>query len=151
MNKIDLTSLTVGDEFEVFVAAEQRRVLAAGCDYFDIEELVEEIEHLGGSEKREIRDRMQVLLAHLLKWEFQPDRRSNSWRATVTEQRSEIASVIRRNPSLKSSPETAIASVYKAAAMRASNETGLPLSHMPATCSYGVSDILDHQFWPGPT
>ena len=149
MNKIDLTSLTVGDEFEVFVAAEQRRVLAAGCDYFDIEELVEEIEHLGGSEEREIRNRMAVLLAHLLKWEFQPKQRSNSWRATVTEQRSEIAAVIRRNPSLRSDPEAAIAKVYRSAALKAARETGLPITRLPAICPYAVADILNNQFWPG--
>ena len=151
MNWIDLSLLPSSSEFDVLADEEARLLLTARNRRFDIEEFVEEIEHVGGSERREIRNRMAVLLAHLLKWEFQPDRRSNSWRATVTEQRSEIAAVIRRNPSLKSSPETAIASVYKAAAMKASKEIGLSLSHMPATCSYGVSDILDHQFWPGPT
>lgn len=151
MNKVQLADSLFGDEFEVFGAEEHRRELRSVRRYFDVEELVDEIEHLGGSERREIRNRMQVLLAHLLKWEFQPERRSNSWRATINEQRDEIAAVIRRNPSLKSDPETAIVVVYKAAAMKASKETGLPLSQMPAACAYGVSDILDHQFWPGPT
>ncbi|NJM46678.1 MAG: DUF29 domain-containing protein [Alkalinema sp. RU_4_3] len=67
----------------------------------DIENLVEEVEALGRRERQELENRLAVLLGHLLKWDYQPEQRSNSWRATVREQRRRIDKLLRENLSLK--------------------------------------------------
>ena len=67
----------------------------------DTAHLIDEIEDMGGSKERELESRLGVLLAHLLKWEFQPARRGNSWRLTIKEQRRRIDRLLKKNPSLK--------------------------------------------------
>src|ERR1700682_4982184 len=68
----------------------------------DLDNLVDEVESVGSSEKREIRSRLKVLLTHLLKWKFQPGLRGNSWRRTIHEQRENIADIVESSPSLRS-------------------------------------------------
>ena len=71
---------------------EQARLLRAGrFAELDIEHLADEIEDLGRSEKRELSSRMAVLMAHLLKWAAQPERRGRNWDVTIREQRKRIA------------------------------------------------------------
>lgn len=67
----------------------------------DLPNLIEEIESLGRQERQELRNRLGVLLGHLLKWQYQPLNRGNSWLATIREQRREAARVLKENPSLK--------------------------------------------------
>jgi hypothetical protein len=77
-------------------ANEQARLLRAGhLDRIDIEHIAEEIEDVGKSEQRELASRMAVLLAHLLKWQFQPQRRGRSWQRTIRDQRNGIARRLR--------------------------------------------------------
>lgn len=67
----------------------------------DIDNLIEEIASLGKRERQELRNRLGVLLGHLLKWRYQPEARSKSWFYTIKEQRQEIERHLRENPSLK--------------------------------------------------
>ncbi|WP_143171095.1 DUF29 domain-containing protein [[Phormidium ambiguum] IAM M-71] len=67
----------------------------------DIENLIQEIESLGKQEKRELVNRLGVLIGHLLKWEYQPNKRSKSWLKTIREQRRKITDLLQENPSLK--------------------------------------------------
>jgi hypothetical protein len=149
MNKIDPKRLTsIDDDFALW-ASEQAALLGRGrFDRVDVENVVGELEYLGNSQKSEIESRLRVLLAHLLKWQFQPEQRSNSWRATLVEQRTEIAEVIRRSPSLKRHPDESVSAAYKIAVLRASGETGLPSTAFPETCPYTIEQILDPDFYP---
>lgn len=70
-------------------------------DLLGIAHIAEEIEDAGKSEQRELANRMAVLLAHLLKWQHQPERRGSSWARTIKAQRERIASRIERTPSLQ--------------------------------------------------
>ncbi|EQD45100.1 protein containing DUF29, partial [mine drainage metagenome] len=93
---------TTYDKDVVAWANEQAALLRAGkFSAIDIEHIAEEIEDVGKSEQRELASRMAVLLAHLLKWQFQPEHRSNSWMRTIKEQRRAIAAHIEETPSLK--------------------------------------------------
>lgn len=87
--------------------------------------LPEEIEELGISEYRRLESRLEVLLTHLLKWNYQPARRGNSWRYTIQEQRSKLKRILKRNPSLKRHIPEALADAYEAAMLRAARETVL--------------------------
>ncbi len=150
MNRLDPQRLTAIDEDFALWSAEQAALLAAGAfDRLDIENLVGELDYLGNSQKHEIESRLKILVTHLLKWQFQPEQRSNSWKATLIEQRAEIEGVIRRSPSLRPYPATAMdARSYEIARLRASGETGLPLAAFPETCPYAIEQILDLDFLP---
>lgn len=132
-------------------STEQSTLIRQGrFDEVDLENVAEEIESLGRSDKREIRNRQEVLLRHLLKWEFQPQKRKAGWRSTIREQRRQIALLIKESPSLKDYPASEIAWCYDLARMRAADETGLPESAFPEKCAYEAGQILDEEFLPGP-
>ncbi|NEX23541.1 DUF29 domain-containing protein [Thiorhodococcus mannitoliphagus] len=104
----------------------QRRFLE-----IDIEHLAEEIEDIGASREREIESRLGVLLAHLLEWRYQPERRGASWEATIKEQRQRIVRLLRKNPSLTAKLEEIIQDAYSDARLIARRETGLPEETVP--------------------
>jgi hypothetical protein len=127
-------------------AARLRAHTSSGIEW---ENVAEEIESVGDSQCSEIESRLAVLLMHLLKWQFQPDRRSNSWRATIHEQRRRINRRIRRSPSLKGYPLEVLDEEYQIARYNAAGETGLPVNTFPVDCPYTISQVLDLGFLPG--
>ena len=92
----------------------------------DLPRLAEEIEDMGRSEKRELTNRLAVMLAHLLKWAAQPGRRGRSWVATIEEQRDQAALLLRDNPSLGSVLPEVLADAYRLGMRAAVRETELP-------------------------
>jgi hypothetical protein len=114
----------------------------------DWSNLAEEIESVGNSSRSEIRNRMMVLLQYLLKWEYQPDERSNSWRASILEQRQRIADVLDESPSLKAYPASILEREYEIARLKAAGDTNLPLDRFPATTPYRIQDIFDPEYFP---
>jgi len=134
-----------------FYAWTQRtaELLRAGrFDEADIEHVAEEIEDMGRRDVRELSSRMQVLLAHLLKWQVQTDQRSASWRGTITAQRQELDSVLEQSPSLRPKLASGLADNYARAVKRAAAETGLGSDHFPDACPYRVEQVLDEDFLP---
>lgn len=128
---------------------EQAALLRGGrVDALDRENLAEEIESLGRSQEDEIESRLAVLLAHLLKWRFQPEERSNSWKATIFEQRTRIARRLRQSPSLRDHPARVLHEEYAIARMNASGETGLALQIFPTACPFGIEDVLNADWLP---
>lgn len=117
-------------------------------DQLDLSNLVEEIESLGRQEQRELENRLAVLLAHLLKWQYQSHRRSNSWMATIREQRYQVSRLLRQNPSLKPYLEAAVQEGYRSGCNLAVQETGLAFDSFPEQCPYPLSDILQDEFLP---
>ena len=127
--------------------AEQGALLRDGkLEALDRENLAEEIETLGRSEKGEIENRLNVLLLHLLKWKYQPQQRSGSWKATIVEQRARLAKRLRENPSLKSYPAEIIEEEYAIARIKAADESRLPETSFPPACPMTISEILE--FYP---
>ncbi len=104
---------------------------------------------MGRTEKRELISRLSVLLLHLLKWRYQPEKRSPSWEASIRVQRNRLADHLDDNPSLKSLLPQALASAYRDAALEAVAETGLAGAAFPAACPWTVEQVLDRGFWPG--
>ena len=131
-------------------ANEQARLLREGqFSKLDIEHIADEIEDVGKSEKRELRNRMAVLLAHLLKWQRQPERQGNSWRRTIIAQRKEIAYHLEEAPSLKGklTDPRWFDMVWAKALAQAVSETGLDV--FPDVCPWTTEEILGEGFWPG--
>jgi 2-polyprenyl-6-methoxyphenol hydroxylase-like FAD-dependent oxidoreductase len=128
-------------------SVEQAVLLRAGkMEALDRINLAQEIENLGRSEKREIESRLEILLVHLLKWQFQPDRRSKSWRMTLKVQRNDLQSVLNDNPSLKRHPSMRMKDVYLKARLAAEKETGLSFEDFPEECPYSMVQIMDETF-----
>ena len=128
---------------------QQASLLRAGkLDQADLDNIAEEIESMGRTEKRELVSRLTVLVLHLLKWQFQPLLRSPSWRATIRVQRRDLTKHMADNPSLKSQVPDAVEWAYGNALVLAETETGLPEATFPATCPYEFGQMMDEGFWP---
>jgi len=130
-------------------ANEQAALLRAGrLSEADVENIAEEIESMGRSEKRELVSRLNVLLLHLLKWRYQPTHRGTSWKLTVEHQRYQLEDHLKDNPSLKSHLAEAIIAAYRLARVDAAQETGLERDLFPPTCPFTFDDAMNLDFWP---
>jgi len=114
----------------------------------DLENLIEEIESMGKREKRELESRLEVLLAHLLKWRYQPGFRGASRQATIKEQRGRIADHMRENPSLKGLLPETYGKTYRYSVLKAVRETGMAESAFPPQCPWTFEQAVDPGFWP---
>ncbi len=116
----------------------------------DLEHLADEIEDVGKSEKRELASRMAILLAHLLKWQFQPERRSRSWTDTIEHQREAIDLALKDTPSLKSTLRNVDwrRVVWLDARARAHGETGLENEIFPRECPWTFEDAMSSDWLP---
>ena len=139
------------DDFVAWLEDQAQRARRGETEGLDLENIAEELEGMARSDRREIRNRLVVLLIHLLKYSAQPRRRSSGWLATIGEQRSRIATVIDDSPSLKSFPGSILDHCYADARSRAALETGLPESDFPERCPYGVDQVLDPRWLPSGT
>ena len=130
-------------------ANEQAALLRAGrLAEADLENIAEEIETMGRSEKRELINRLTVLLLHLLKWQFQPALHGNGWRLTIEEQRYRLEDHLKDNPSLKAQLGQATRDAYRLALIEAQRETGLARSTFPNDCTYAFDQTMSPDLWP---
>ncbi|WP_226587392.1 DUF29 domain-containing protein [Microseira wollei] len=114
----------------------------------DWENLIEEIEDLGRSERKSLKSNLIVILLHLLKWQFQPERRSGSWEASIIEHRRRVKDDLIDSPSLKPYLENIFVECYAQAVKQAKAETGLPLETFPVQCPYELPQVIDDEFLP---
>ncbi|MBD2664876.1 conserved domain protein, putative [Richelia sinica FACHB-800] len=126
---------------------EQAHLLRTGqLHQIDWHNIAAEIEDMGRSEKRQLESRLEILVMHLLKWQFQPNLRSRSWQLTIKEQRIRLEKLLQENPSLQSNLTEIIDIVYPLASLSAERETGLSL--FPQTCPYSLKEIFSPEFLP---
>lgn len=131
---------------------DQAAALRAGrLDALDLENLAEEIESLGGRDRRELKSRIVVLVMHLLKWRHQPDRRTGSWESTIRTQRREIEQILQQSPSLRREVGSGAADGYPTARRNAAAETGLALDIFPEACPFSEEQVLADEWWPSGT
>ncbi len=114
----------------------------------DLINIIEELESMGRSEKRELESRLTVLLQHLLKWKYQPNRRGKSWELTIKGQRSRFLRVLQENPGLKSKLEGCLLNAYQDAVVEAAKETGFDENVFPETCPWRWEEITSSHFYP---
>ncbi|MDR2187411.1 MAG: DUF29 domain-containing protein [Azonexus sp.] len=144
----------MGTSYETDIVAwanEQAALLREGrFAALDLEHLAEEIEDVGKSEQRELANRMAVLLMHLLKWQFQPDHRNTSWKATIKTQRNRIERRLEKTPSLKPSLLDAewIADAWDDARDGAAKETNIEYTRFPEVCPWPMEQALKDDFYP---
>ena len=114
----------------------------------DIENLIEEIETMGRSEKNALESNLIVVFLHLLKWQYQPDKRSRSWKSSIFEHRRRIHKAFKNSPSLKPFFASIFPECYKYGRKQASIETGLSLAVFPTESPFTIDEILDEDFLP---
>jgi transcriptional accessory protein Tex/SPT6 len=130
-------------------ANEQARLIREGrLADADLENIAEEIESMGRSEKRELVSRFGILLLHLLKWQFQPRFRGASWKVSMQNARDDLAEHLSDNPSLRGKVEEAMENAYRRARRLAGAETGLEEQTFPLVCPWSAEQVLDQDFWP---
>ena len=130
-------------------ANQQAALLRAGqLSDADIENIAEEIESIGRTQRSELVNRLIVLLVHLMKWRWQPGLRGASWRLIVKEQRRALRRHLRDNPSLKPFLDAAIRDAYDSAQVAAEREIGLAAETFPDLCPFTFDQALSDDFWP---
>jgi hypothetical protein len=128
---------------------EQARLLREGeLADIDVENLAEEIESMGRSLRRELRNRLAVLIMHLLKWQRQPMFRSRSWSGTIREQRKQILMLIEESPSLRPLLTSELSDIYAVSLAKAAAETGFAETSFPPDSPYTPEQILSEDFLP---
>jgi hypothetical protein len=117
-------------------------------EHLDLENLIEEIETLGRSEKRELESRLTILLMHLLKYKYQSSKRSNSWLFTIREQRLRILKSFKDSPSLKNYFQDIFSETYSDARALAADETGLNIDTFPKDFPFNIKLVLNLDWLP---
>ena len=114
----------------------------------DIVHIAEELESMGASERRELTHRLAVLMAHLLKWQFQPELRGNSWRNTIDVQRYDVKELLEENPTLVARLNERMERAYSKSLLLAVRETGLSKQTFPPRCPFNAEQLLSEDYWP---
>lgn len=128
-------------------AQHQAALLRQGTiEKIDLENLAEEVESMGKSEKRALARRLALLLGYLLKWHYQPEMRSNSWKYTIIEQRWQVIDLLEDSPSLKHRLDEQLNQSYERAILIAAKETGLDAEQFPRACPYALDEVLSGAF-----
>jgi hypothetical protein len=135
-------------DFYTWTQAQAAALRAKDVAALDLEHLAEEIEALGNEQRHAVRSHLRVLLWHGLKWAYQPDHRTPSWRTSILNARAEIADRLEDEPSLRPLVPALLASAYPRARRLAAAETGLPLATFPEACPWTLAQVLDEDFWP---
>ncbi|MFM9942254.1 MAG: DUF29 domain-containing protein [Hyphomicrobiaceae bacterium] len=135
-------------DFFVWCHEQARLVRERRFGELDLDNVAEELESTGRSDKHQIRSRLRVLIAHLVKWKYQPGARKPGWRSTIREQRTRIAELIADSPSLKAFPASIAIDCYEAARLAAAEETGIDYTLFPEVCPFTAEQILDPDFLP---
>jgi predicted DNA-binding ribbon-helix-helix protein len=114
----------------------------------DMDNLIEEIETMGRSEKRSLRSALKVLLMHLLKYKYQPEKRSNSWKSTIIEQRDRLKEYLADSPSLKPYLREVFTQCYQESKTLAASETRLSIKIFPVESPFTIEQTLDFDYLP---
>jgi hypothetical protein len=145
-------NMTVKYETDIVAWADEQAQLIRNKKFelLDIEHIAEEIEDVGKSEQRELASRMAVLLCHLLKWQYQPARRSSSWEATIKTQRERVKRRLKQTPSLKNCLKDSewLADAWDDAREGTEKETGISFEKFPEKCPWSVEDVLSGDWFP---
>ena len=115
----------------------------------DLDNLIDELDDMGRSRKKELKNRLMVLVKHLLKCKVQPDHVSSGWLGTLNEQRGAIHCLLEDAPILRELVPEYLQSTYQRAVKQAVLDTGLAPSDFPAELPFTPEQVCDDNFIPG--
>lgn len=136
------------DDFNLWLREQIELLRGKRIDEVDLPNLIEEMEDMAKARRNALRSAYRLLIAHLLKWRFQPERRSASWEITINRERSHLADEENLSPSLKADAEEIVRYVYRSAVREAVAETGLPRDAFPPECPWTPDQLRDEDFMP---
>lgn len=143
-----MTTTTYETDFYGWIQQQAALLKGRQFDAVDLANIIEEIESMGRSEYRSLESRLTVLLQHLLKWKFQPERRGRSRELSIDEQRIRFDRLLRENPSLKSALNTILTDAYRLAVVKAAKKTKLDKKSFPAVCPWNWQELTNSEFYP---
>ena len=135
-------------DFYLWTQAQADLLRQRRFDELDLENLIDEVASVGGSERREVRSRLIVLITHLLKWKYQPGDRSSGWMGTIDEQRDGLQQVLKESPSLGRLPAELFDRCYRSARLDAAKQTGIDFTLFPEAPPFTIEQMLDERFLP---
>jgi hypothetical protein len=124
-----------------WLEAMSERIRLGRLDELDYPNLAEYLADMARRDRREVESRLTLLISHMLKWAYQPDQRSRSWKGTIIEQCQELEGLAHRGV-LRNHAEAMLADLYPMAVRRAAAETGLPAETFPGACPYTLDQLL---------
>lgn len=136
------------EDFVVWLDAQAEFLRAGRLELLDRENLIDELTSMANHHRRKVQSRIEVVLTHLLKCQFQPDHKTRSWQLTLLEQRHKIKGLIASSPSLRHVVTDKMEHCYQFARRMAATETGLPLTQFPQQSPYTAEQMLDEDFLP---
>ena len=135
-------------DFSLWLAQAVELLRQGNLTNLDVENLIEEIECMGKSEKQAVKSNLEIILMHLLKYKYQPDKRSNSWRYTLLEHRRRLDDAFKTSPSLKRYFLQEFENCYQGARKLASVETGVAIAKFPLDNPFAIDQVLDEDYLP---
>ena len=132
-------------ESDTYAWAIEQAARVRNGEPLDTENVAEELEGLAKSEKSSLVHNLEILLMHMLKWDFQPERQSKSWTASILEHRDRVNTILSENPSLRPKLPELLVQAYRRARLKAVRETGLDLKTFPLLCPFTGRQILDDE------
>jgi Domain of unknown function DUF29 len=135
-------------DFYAWAQQQAQALRAKDWSALDLEHLAAEVEDLRKTERRGVRSQLRLILSHLLKWVYQPEKRTESWRSTIANGRVLVQEDLEDLPSLAPELESLAAWAYPRARRDAVKDTGLPLTTFPEACPWSVEQVLAEDFWP---
>ena len=114
----------------------------------DVEHLIEEIEGLAQNQKQALKSNLRIVLIHLLKYQYQPEKITNSWVNSINEHRDRIYDILDDSPSLEKYLRDEFTKVYARARKRASRETQKLSNVFPIESPFTIEEVLDEDYFP---
>jgi hypothetical protein len=142
------TRVRYEDDLDAWTQEQAALLRARQTEGLDWDHLAEEILSMAGRDRRELKNRLRIVLLHLLKWQAQPAKRGASWRKSLRTQRRHIRDLLQLSPSLRSQTAALIREAYPDAVKDAVDETGLPSDRFPVDCPYAPDDVLAEAYFP---
>ncbi|CUI04763.1 DUF29 domain-containing protein [Massilia antarctica] len=148
MDRLEVPRVSYEEDFLLWLEPQVSLLRVGRFELLDVDNITEELEGTMRSERRELENRLDVLMTHLLKCQFQPQRKSRSWTSTLGTQRTRIKRLIRDSPSLRNQVLPFAQQAYRPAMEAAHEQTGLPLPTFPDALPYTQQQLLDNGFVP---
>ncbi len=143
-----MNSTLYDSDYYLWLTQTSQFLKTADFSQLDLPNLIEEIEDMGKRQKKVIKSNLRVVLWHLLKYKYQPQKRSNSWKLTLLEHRRRLQEDFADSPSLCPYYSNVFDSCYQDAREQAAQETELPLTVFPEVCPFSQSEVLDKHYLP---
>ncbi len=134
---------TYDTDFYEWTQEMAKRLREHDTSALDWENIAEEIESMGKRDYRGLGSRVEVLLTHLLKWRFQPGKRSPSWLSTILTQRERIQAIVADSPSFRPRIAADMQREYTIARRKAALQTTIYLKNFPAECPWTFESALE--------